>query len=244
MASAYEHRLRTNLAKQKKRGGWIGRVFWVGLILPFLVMIVAAMFPGVFRWVFLALAVLGAIAVFKPMPRLNLGQRASAISLLYVCAIGAACGFAVKTEAELLMLKSQDPDAYLAYLKDFSDDKYDDALKELRPEQYQALIKSRVAQREQTARQKSFVKSDEKQAAECISSWDGSLPALKSLVKRNLRNPKSFKHIETGYTVGNDGHSVVGMRYRAENGFGGMTVGNVVARMRNDNCSFEVIASD
>jgi hypothetical protein len=72
----------------------------------------------------------------------------------------------------------------------------------------------------------------------CLSSWDGSLRELVSEVKENLREPDSFEHIDTRVTkVDADGNQEIIMRYRARNGFGGMSVSAVRGSFRNSDCA-------
>jgi hypothetical protein len=71
----------------------------------------------------------------------------------------------------------------------------------------------------------------------CLSGWDGSHRALVNTVEQQLRNPSSFEHIETSITpVDEKGQHRVMMKYRAENGFGGMNVEAVSAVIDHDSC--------
>ncbi len=73
----------------------------------------------------------------------------------------------------------------------------------------------------------------------CLSGWDGSFPALKEAVKRQLRNPRSFEHVETVRSpVDEKGTFGLIMTYRAENGFGGMNVDAVGVEVDADTCRF------
>ncbi len=56
-----------------------------------------------------------------------------------------------------------------------------------------------------------------------FSSWDGSHSNLKKWVKNNMKDPKSFEHVETTYTDKGD-HLVVYMKYRGKNSFGATTL--------------------
>lgn len=76
------------------------------------------------------------------------------------------------------------------------------------------------------------------QGYHCLSGWDGSLPGLKEAVKAQLRDPDSFEHIETIIAPkGSDDRHEVMMKYRARNGFGGMTVEYAKASASNFDCS-------
>ena len=53
-----------------------------------------------------------------------------------------------------------------------------------------------------------------------------------------MREPDSFEHIETRITPINEkGKHTLTMRYRARNGFGGMTDGVAIATINNAGCS-------
>jgi hypothetical protein len=69
----------------------------------------------------------------------------------------------------------------------------------------------------------------------CFSTWDGSLPALKEAVKSALRNPDSFKMASTSYEKRGD-KLMVRMIYRAQNGFGGMNIEKVDAKIIPETC--------
>jgi hypothetical protein len=70
----------------------------------------------------------------------------------------------------------------------------------------------------------------------CLSNWDGSHRGLVAAIKPNLRNPDSFDHIETRITPAKDGRHAVIMKYRAENGFGGMNIESAVASIAEGSC--------
>jgi len=77
----------------------------------------------------------------------------------------------------------------------------------------------------------------------CLSAWDGSHSDVKAYVEERMRDPDSFEHIETRITpVKDDGTHTLVMKYRAKNGFGGMTVGEALATVRNSNCRATVLA--
>lgn len=72
----------------------------------------------------------------------------------------------------------------------------------------------------------------------CLSAWNGSHRAFANLVKDQLRNPKSFEHMETRVSpVKPDGRHAIIMTFRAENGFGGMTVENAVGFYDHETCT-------
>jgi len=82
------------------------------------------------------------------------------------------------------------------------------------------------------------------QGFHCLSSWDGSHRALVAEIKSQLRDPDSFKHVDTRITPKDDaGNHTLIMEYRAKNGFGGMNVGQALATVRNADCSFRIVAN-
>lgn len=56
-----------------------------------------------------------------------------------------------------------------------------------------------------------------------FSAWDGSHYALEKSVKKALKDPDSYQHIETRYSDDGD-HITVVMQFRAKNSFGGYDV--------------------
>jgi hypothetical protein len=78
----------------------------------------------------------------------------------------------------------------------------------------------------------------------CLSKWDGSHRELVRSLKASLRDPDSFEHIETRITpVDDKGYHVLMMNYRARNGFGGMNIGRLAAKVKGSDCSFEILAN-
>lgn len=71
----------------------------------------------------------------------------------------------------------------------------------------------------------------------CLSEVDGSNRDLVDKVRQQMRNPGSFEHIETkiyGYDKGEHG---LWMTFRAENGFGGINVERIYARIDHETCT-------
>lgn len=92
------------------------------------------------------------------------------------------------------------------------------------------------AEEEQEKRRKGF---------HCLSSWDGSHRAFKRAVRDSMRNPSSFEHIETRITpVDENGQHTLLIKYRAENGFGGMSVGEAMALIDNETCNATPLSID
>lgn len=77
----------------------------------------------------------------------------------------------------------------------------------------------------------------------CLSGWDGSHSEFKHDLKKQMRDPDSFEHIETRVGPINDlGRHAVFMKYRARNGFGGMNVGTAIGSYSNETCKHEIAA--
>lgn len=79
----------------------------------------------------------------------------------------------------------------------------------------------------------------------CLSSWDGSHSAVKKYVEERMRDPDSFEHVETRISPVNDkGTHRLAMKYRATNGFGGLTVGSATAIVDNESCQATITSME
>jgi len=79
----------------------------------------------------------------------------------------------------------------------------------------------------------------------CLSSWDGSHSQFKASVKKMMRDPKSFEHVETRVTpIDEKGQHGLVMTYRARNGFGGMNSGIAIGNFSNSTCAATVVSVD
>lgn len=71
----------------------------------------------------------------------------------------------------------------------------------------------------------------------CLSGWDGSHRLFKKEVESQMRDPDSFEHISTRVSpISPKGTHIAIMKYRARNGFGGMTNETAVGGYFNDGC--------
>lgn len=70
----------------------------------------------------------------------------------------------------------------------------------------------------------------------CLSGWDGSNRDLVRQVKAGMREPDSFEHVETRIYGNDNGEHGLWMTFRARNGFGGMNVEKVYARIDHESC--------
>ena len=73
-----------------------------------------------------------------------------------------------------------------------------------------------------------------------LSNWNGSLPTLVNLTKKNLNNPDSFEHVETGYINKGD-YIQIKMVYRAQNGFGAIIKSSTTAKVNFNGDVIEII---
>lgn len=86
---------------------------------------------------------------------------------------------------------------------------------------------------------KSAAEAEEKRKGfHCLSAWDGSNRSVVRQVESLLRDPDSFEHVETRITPLDEATNEHGlwMTYRARNGFGGMNVEQIYARVNNGSC--------
>tara|TARA_R110000823_G_scaffold309594_1_gene433945 strand:+ start:10798 stop:11442 length:645 start_codon:yes stop_codon:yes gene_type:complete len=68
-----------------------------------------------------------------------------------------------------------------------------------------------------------------------FSAWDGSCRNLERSIKNNMNDPDSYEHIETRYSYDPDeGYFDVITKFRGRNGFGGMVVNAVKAKVLFD----------
>lgn len=66
-----------------------------------------------------------------------------------------------------------------------------------------------------------------------FSGWDGSYRPLEKLIKANMNDDSSYKHVSTTYRLllGNDPHAVVKTTFRGTNTYGGVVKQSVAARV-------------
>lgn len=106
-----------------------------------------------------------------------------------------------------------------------------------REEQRAIAAKEKEAEKAREDAQKAVEEKEKRRKGfHCLSSWDGSHPAVKKYVEEKMRDPSSFKHVETRITPVEKGEHQLVMKYRAANGFGGITVGSATATVDNSSC--------
>lgn len=109
-------------------------------------------------------------------------------------------------------------------------------------EQRQLVANLKKTKEEEEKRKSQTETQNNKFKESCLSSWDGACPNLERYVKKYLKDPNSYEHIETVFWNKGD-YALVSMQYRAKNSFGGYTIGYVKARV-SWNCEvLEVLES-
>tara|TARA_S200002703_G_scaffold157356_1_gene164950 strand:- start:1860 stop:2426 length:567 start_codon:yes stop_codon:yes gene_type:complete len=77
-----------------------------------------------------------------------------------------------------------------------------------------------------------------------FSPWDGSHYELVAYVKNRLKDPQSFEQIETRFGENDDGTLNVYMKFRARNSFGGMVIGEVLAKAKPKGELVEILSEN
>jgi hypothetical protein len=98
---------------------------------------------------------------------------------------------------------------------------------------------------EKNTKLKTTVKSkseDRQKGFHCLSSWDSSSRVLVDYVKKNMRDPDSFKHRETRIGPNINNTHFIHMMYSGKNGFGGVTVEGISGKLSSDCKLIEVNA--
>ncbi len=109
-----------------------------------------------------------------------------------------------------------------------------------------ALLGSLVPETDEERAARAAEKAEERRKGfHCLSKWDGAHSELEYAIRQRMRDPDSFEHIETLITpVSPQGtHSLI-MRFRARNGFGGMSIGEVTAEVETEGCGYTVLTID
>ena len=85
--------------------------------------------------------------------------------------------------------------------------------------------------------------ADRQKGLHCLSGWSGANRSTVDQVKAQLRNPDSFEHVETKIYGNDGGEHGLWMTYRAENGFGGINVERIYARVDHESCNAWLLPS-
>lgn len=81
------------------------------------------------------------------------------------------------------------------------------------------------------------IEDQQRRGFHCLHSWDGAHVEFMRDVKSKMRDPASFKHVETRITSRNkNGKHVIFMDYRAKNGFGGVNIATAKGIVDNTTC--------
>ena len=99
----------------------------------------------------------------------------------------------------------QEQDVYLACIREFKED---------------AKL-AKTIRKEQNRNEK---------IASLFSAWDGSLKALKNIVKPSMNDPNSFEHVKTTYTD-NGTYLTVYMAFRGKNALNAIVVNEITAKV-------------
>lgn len=96
--------------------------------------------------------------------------------------------------------------------------------------------------RKEEAKKKAVEADRKRRGFHCLNSWDGSHSRVKKYTRDRMRDPKSFEHIETRIAPVKKGKHTLIMKYRAKNGFGGMSFGVTVAKIANRGCGATIVS--
>ena len=114
-------------------------------------------------------------------------------------------------------------------------------MKKLAP-QRAIIVKSKELEAEKKERQEKKARR-KKLIDKQFSAWDGSHPKLSRMLKDNSRNPDSYEHIETIYKDFGK-YLLITTSYRGQNGFGGMSIGKVTARVDFNGNVLEIVSEE
>lgn len=199
---------------------------------------------------FLVLALLSVVAFFVGVFRLvfNSGKRkagAKLSGLSVIVFLVALLAFSFANEAMLARSGFESQDIYneAASFGIYNSEEWERRKETLREERRQEEANLALEREAEQAAKREEEAEERRKGFHCLSGWDGSHAAFKRQVKSMMRNPSSFEHISTRVTpVSDAGTHTVFMEYRAENGFGGMTVGSATGEYSSANCDdFKVL---
>lgn len=88
-----------------------------------------------------------------------------------------------------------------------------------------------------TAEELAKAAEDKRLGLHCVDRFSGKHYGLEASVRDQLRDPKSYEHVETRIgAVTSEGEHPLVMTYRARNGFGGMNVARAAAVVDHESC--------
>lgn len=85
-----------------------------------------------------------------------------------------------------------------------------------------AALQAQQAQADAVAARQAAVKS-------LFSLWDGSVHSVEQAIKARLKDPDSYKHVETKYIDSGSGNVAVFTQFRARNSFNAVVPGTATA---------------
>ncbi|MDF3907266.1 hypothetical protein [Paracoccus sp. AS002] len=138
------------------------------------------------------------------------------------------------------------PDRYPAEKQRFDTEQANFAAKRAEEAEQQAWLKVMEAKNREREKAAATARAGQEEAHareygfHCLSTWDGSHPAIKDAVKSALRAPGSFEHVDTVAFPVSAGRNKIIMTYRAQNGFGGTNVERAVGSFDNTTCDARV----
>jgi len=142
-------------------------------------------------------------------------------------------GFAsIGDQARAKRLGYDDPVKWAAVRDDLAREEAEQALAKAKTAAAKAEAETKAEADRQAAKEAAFRAT----GRHCLNPFSGANDPLVQLVKRQLREPDSFEHIETSITPVEDGFHKVVMTYRARNGFGGMNVSQATGLVESANC--------
>lgn len=115
--------------------------------------------------------------------------------------------------------------------KDFDISKY--ALKDRIQKQRLAINKRKDEEKRVQQNKERIQKENKHFEDECLSSYDGSCPAVVDYIKKYMNDPNSFEHVETRYGNAGD-YYLVYMTYRGKNAFGAIVVNTINLKVTKD----------
>lgn len=89
---------------------------------------------------------------------------------------------------------------------------------------------------------KAALTEEQRLGMHCLNKWDGSHRKMQDAIKERLRDPDSFKHVETRITpIDKNGNHTIFMTFRARNGFGGLNVQQAIGVVDNEECELQAL---
>lgn len=70
----------------------------------------------------------------------------------------------------------------------------------------------------------------QKEVGSLFSIWDGSLPSLEKRIKDSMNDPSFYQHVKTVYSDSGE-YILVTTNFRGKNGFGGVVLNQVTAKV-------------